>query len=788
MCVNDGVAMLSSSAKTSACLKLTAKQECSYQVGNSNIKTIYEYKQTVMDIEELVAFSKLKKACPFYLSSDAVKSGEPHIVFLPYNYLLDSQQRHAQKLDLRNAIIVFDEGHNVESQCTEAASFDLSVGTIAGACKELDKAFDLLAAGNRAAAEDVGSRVQPGDITKLKHNLENLVKLVRSVALSKSAPREATYSGSYIFQLLADAGFQETAWTATILCVNSCVKLLSRSNHKSTHGRFHLVELASAFSILFNGPLCYDQSLIRHYRVHIDEKEVYQTTGFVNERTLSFWCFSAEVAMKELVGVEGGVRAVILASGTLAPLDSFGTEFGIPFPLSNRIENTHVIDQCQIFVAANTHGPGLTELQSTYLKRDDKSYIKDLGQSIVNICKAVPDGVLCFFTSYALLDKYLASWKIRDSRASKSIWSSIQDSKQIFFEPKSKQDFAEAFASFEKAIKDNCGAIFFAVCKGKASEGIDFSDNKARAVILCGIPFTNKNDTRTALKMKCIDGGRTLSEGGNQWYVQQAYRALNQAIGRVVRHRRDYGAIILLDSRFAMQSHKSNLPVWVRPYVMDYNNQFGVMYQDLLRFFKFHKEGAKDRSLLKIKKSAPKIAYEDPHQVRFVSNRGHDPLAEIGRRAPQPLLPLNLPKEGVSTKINDSLQLKRNPRPADPLQVASVTASVSDAKKPKPEPTEEKKAREKLKLEAAARFKAGLKKTLSAADNELFNSRIVSYSLNRYTQVQLIDKLARLLFTAGLPPEEYTKRYQLFCDFGFFISQRNDSYFQTQKNALRPRA
>ena len=37
---------------------------------------------------------------------------------------------------------------------------------------------------------------------------------------------------------------------------------------------------------------------------------------------------------------------------------------------------------------------------------------------------------------------------------------------------------------------------------------------------------------------------------GEAWYVQQASRAVNQAMGRVIRHRHDYGAIILCDERF----------------------------------------------------------------------------------------------------------------------------------------------------------------------------------------------------------------------------------------------
>jgi regulator of telomere elongation helicase 1 len=38
---------------------------------------------------------------------------------------------------------------------------------------------------------------------------------------------------------------------------------------------------------------------------------------------------------------------------------------------------------------------------------------------------------------------------------------------------------------------------------------------------------------------------------GEEWYVQSAMRAVNQAVGRVIRHKDDYGAIIFADQRFA---------------------------------------------------------------------------------------------------------------------------------------------------------------------------------------------------------------------------------------------
>lgn len=38
------------------------------------------------------------------------------------------------------------------------------------------------------------------------------------------------------------------------------------------------------------------------------------------------------------------------------------------------------------------------------------------------------------------------------------------------------------------------GALLIAVCRGKVSEGLDFCDENARAVVTIGIPFPNVRD------------------------------------------------------------------------------------------------------------------------------------------------------------------------------------------------------------------------------------------------------------------------------------------------------
>ena len=40
---------------------------------------------------------------------------------------------------------------------------------------------------------------------------------------------------------------------------------------------------------------------------------------------------------------------------------------------------------------------------------------------------------------------------------------------------------------------------------------------------------------------------------GDKWYEIQAYRALNQALGRCLRHKNDWGALVLVDARFKVR-------------------------------------------------------------------------------------------------------------------------------------------------------------------------------------------------------------------------------------------
>jgi regulator of telomere elongation helicase 1 len=202
-------------------------------------------------------------------------------------------------------------------------------------------------------------------------------------------------------------------------------------------------------------------------------------------RTLSFWCFSPGIAIKEFEA--HGTHSIILTSGTLHPLESFAAELSIKLPV--RLQNAHVIAANQLWCGVVRKGPGGHTLNSSYANRSDPGYQRDLGNAIVNFCRIVPNGVLVFFPSYGVMRACIGTWQGGDP--GKTVWDRIRQYKAAVIEPQDKHEFSAAMSEFYARVNDprTKGAVFFAVCRGKVSEGLDFANENGRAVIITGLPY-----------------------------------------------------------------------------------------------------------------------------------------------------------------------------------------------------------------------------------------------------------------------------------------------------------
>ena len=185
--------------------------------------------------------------------------------------------------------------------------------------------------------------------------------------------------------------------------------------------------------------------------------------------------------------------------------------------------------------------------------------IEEVGQTIFDILSNAPAGALVFFSSYQLMNKIKGIW------LQQKIYYDLNRMKRIFIETKDKAQFKREFEAYKK--KCSTGAVYLAVFRGKLSEGIDFTGDMARTVIVVGIPYPSLGDINVNMKRDYNDKMSRFNQEvvtGSEWYSIQALRAVNQAVGRVIRNINDYGSFFLIDERYNRKQVKSMLSHWIQ--------------------------------------------------------------------------------------------------------------------------------------------------------------------------------------------------------------------------------
>ncbi|KAM6928948.1 regulator of telomere elongation helicase 1 isoform 1-T1 [Lycodopsis pacificus] len=602
LCINQEVLRQESNhVKVHMCRGKVSTRSCVYYNNVEEKSTDKDLVKSILDVEDLVKFGNKQRVCPYYLSRSLKQQAD--VIFMPYNYLLDPKSRRAHNIELNGAVVIFDEAHNVEKTCEESTSFDLTPYDVASAISAVDR---LLVEQSKEATVSEDFNVETLN-SGLKVNIETIAKIkqilldLEAVIDSYDVPSEKgiTKSGIFIYELLERVHLTYNSKTAVYEALEQITGHLSGQPgiFLNTSG---LQKLADIIQLVFCGePSEKDrqqqmQTNTAHFKVHIHRDKSYHkkpqstdvwasSSSKKQGNILSYWCFSPGFSMQDLVNQ--GVRCIILTSGTLSPLSSFTCEMRIPFPVS--LENGHVIERDQIFVGIIERGPDGVHLSSAFDRRFLPENMASLGNTVANLSRVIPDGLLVFFPSFPLMEKTMDFWRANGHA------DRIENVKPMFVEPKGKGTFNEVIDGYYNKVNDptSMGGTFFAVCRGKASEGLDFADTFGRGVIITGLPFPPKMDPRVILKMQFLDemsrkktpGLKYLS--GQEWYKQQAFRAVNQAIGRVIRHKEDYGAILLCDQRFKGSGARAQLPSWVRPYVRLYES-FGNVIRDVSQFFR----------------------------------------------------------------------------------------------------------------------------------------------------------------------------------------------------------
>ena len=185
---------------------------------------------------------------------------------------------------------------------------------------------------------------------------------------------------------------------------------------------------------------------------------------------------------------------------------------------------------------------------------------------------------------------------------------------------------AREAAACEAVLREYCshiessmtaGALLVCVVGAKLSEGINFGDGLGRCVVNFGLPYPDLRDVELQERLAHVEhtavhgaasgasagtgagagpgsgrpGGAQMGPVAREMYTNMCMQAVNQCVGRAIRHINDYAAVVLVDVRYTSadrggQRMVSKLPPWLTQRWHDCPSSVGPALAAMARFYK----------------------------------------------------------------------------------------------------------------------------------------------------------------------------------------------------------
>ncbi|XP_075998011.1 ATP-dependent DNA helicase DDX11 [Genypterus blacodes] len=598
-----------------------AKSVCPYYKASALQQLRDEVLGSVYDIEQLVKKGKELRSCPYYATRLAVPPAQ--LVVLPYQMVLHEATRRASGVQLKGQVVIIDEAHNLSDTLSCIHSAELSGAQLCRAFSQLTQYADryksrlkaknlmyikqilfvieglIRVLGGKAGQNPQSQATQPGTelltinnfLFKAQIDNINLFKLQRyfekSMISRKLCGFMEKYAGSGVSLHTQTTSNKENRRTEGL---NRYLQTLQSIQSAAPVSSAEQQQSAEAERVLSASPMMQVEGFFMGLtNSNTDGRVVVNRQGTLAESTVKFLLLNPAVHFAQVLKE---CRAVIITGGTMQPVSDFKQELlfaaGVTAERITEFSCGHVIPPENILPIVLNAGPSGQELDFTFQNRDTPRMMDETGRILSNICNVVPGGVVCFFPSYEYSRRIISHWEAG------GVLARLANKKKIFQEPKKANQLEQVLADFSRCIKRSAldgsgvsGALLFSVVGGKMSEGINFSDDLGRCVVMVGMPYPNIKSPELQEKMSYLDKHLPRSGGrspGQSLIENLCMKAVNQSIGRAIRHRGDYSSIVLCDRRYSRPATLSKLPNWIKDRTNTYTS-FGPAFAALRKFF-----------------------------------------------------------------------------------------------------------------------------------------------------------------------------------------------------------
>ena len=567
LCINKEIntSSVSISNLNSQCKELNdSSKKCKFHLAQSEVMLSNDVLSKVFDIEDIVKQSKEFNACPFFAQKRSILQSD--IVIMPYTNMLSRSIRASLHLDLKDKIIFFDEAHNIIDSVLSISNSEISFESVLsfhfGIALYYEKYSNRLKSSNNLNLRQLMRICEAIEkwIQKQKSEIDERI-LLSDFIINANIPSYDLYK---LVKFAEDAELSDKIKWSYIKMIKenegNIRKQIEKNYFNKTKDIIEKYKDSELYSNYITNDSCNRMILFIKGITNIDSDGVIIIT---KEKKIKFQMINPK---REFAPLMKDAKKILFAGGTMQPFDDFYNLFSLPKEFILSYEGEHVISSDHIlpFTISNDIYNNNELFQLTYEQMNKKrnqyyhtilqciqSYYTLLQKRDVTYPKC---GIAVFFQSYDFIFQLI---KYNDS-------SKILEKENLFYEnSKSKENVFDLYRNNISINKRN--SILFAVIGGKLSEGINFSDDIARILIVIGMPYSNIQSIEIKEKMhfyNVLYAVKKSTINGSDYYDNLCMKNVNQTIGRCIRHYNDYAVAILFDRRYQSEKIKKKLPKW----------------------------------------------------------------------------------------------------------------------------------------------------------------------------------------------------------------------------------
>ena len=550
------------------------------------------------DIETLSELSQTTQTCAYYASRQALPAAQ--LVVVPYSMLVSPKTRASVGLKLSSkTLVLIDEAHNLPQAIANLQSCRVSLLEAQGAQFQVHQYV--------AKYIDQLSPKHLQFLAKLKLFIgKGLIPSILGSSASSASDTTTTTDTTKRRRLLLSPCEYLCQWKLDGINLFSLLGYLKESklsqkllgflppdnNSPNNQKHYYLSPMAAVETFLHKLNYANQDGKIVIYYGHPGQEG--QSNESNNHPRIEFVVLNPAVHAQDDLWHKP--HAVCLVGGTLQPLDTMMQELTTCPALTQAAAQAqqslattssshhqvykhnqfwafscdHVVSPDNVLLQAITQ-VGDTKVDVRHKTRSTPAVCQAIGTAILKLCQIVPHGVVVFVPSYKYEQILVDAWK------QSSLWERLSNVKPLFREPKQSYQIEKTLEQYSDAIaaqtnnnnnsRSRSGALLLSVVGGKLSEGINFANDKCRCVVVVGLPYADKSDPLLQEKLKLV-------ANPNRYYQSLCLRAVNQSVGRAIRHANDYASIVLMDVRYPVaESLAKGLPTWLTNSTPEWRHQ-----------------------------------------------------------------------------------------------------------------------------------------------------------------------------------------------------------------------